>query len=66
MVFENLTDKLIIRENDSLIMRYPQLNDFNKYLEKFYNKYGEEEIKYVKHFWFYDDVKDKIKPTDFQ
>jgi hypothetical protein len=66
MFFEDLTDKLIERENNKIVMKYPKLNDFNKYLEDFYNKNGEEKITYVKHFWFYDDVKNKEKPTDFE
>lgn len=43
------------------------LNEFNKYLENFYNtdKKGEkfeEKLNYIKHYFYYDDVKDRVEP----
>jgi len=38
------------------------LNEFNLYLENFYNKNWEEKINYIKHYFFYNNVKNKIEP----
>lgn len=40
-----------------------KLNDFNKKLEEFYNVQGEESIKYISHFFYFNDVKDKVEPA---
>lgn len=37
------------------------LNEFNKYLENFYNQ-EEEKLKFLKHYFYYDDVKNKREP----
>ena len=38
------------------------LNEFNLFLENFYNKKWEEKINYIKHYFYYDDVKNKKQP----
>lgn len=38
------------------------LNEFNTYLEHFFNHDWEEKINYIKHFFYYDDVKNKKAP----
>jgi len=38
------------------------LNEFNGFLENFYNKYWEEDLKYIKHYFYYNDVKDRKEP----
>lgn len=38
------------------------LNEFNKFLEDFYNKEPKEELRYLKHFFYYNDVKDRKEP----
>jgi len=43
------------------------LNEFNLFLEKFFNNWDNEDkfvekINYIKHFFYYDDVKDKKTP----
>ena len=39
------------------------LNDFNAFLEWFYNKNGEEKISYLPHYFYYNDVKNRKKPV---
>ncbi|MDD3302769.1 MAG: lysophospholipid acyltransferase family protein [Candidatus Gracilibacteria bacterium] len=39
------------------------LNDFNKYLENFYNQKPDETLRYIKHYFYFDDVKDKKEPA---
>lgn len=51
---------------DILELRKNDLNTFNKYLEDFYNienweRYIEQ-AKYIKHYFYLDDVKDKKEP----
>ena len=36
--------------------------EFNRYLENFYNKNWEEKVKFIKHYWFYNNVKNKKEP----
>ena len=38
------------------------LNEFNKFLEDFYNKLPKEELKFIKHYFYYNDVKDRKEP----
>lgn len=38
------------------------LNSFNKYLEDFYNEAVEEKALFIKHFFYYNDVKNKVEP----
>lgn len=38
------------------------LNEFNSYLEHFYNEDWEEKINYIKHYFYFNDVKNKIEP----
>lgn len=38
------------------------LNEFNKYLEDFYNKNWEQKISYQKHYFYYNDVKNRETP----
>lgn len=56
----------VVMEIEDLTKQIKSLDDLgeqNKYLEKFYNKYWEEEIFYLKHYFFYDDIQGKTKPT---
>lgn len=39
------------------------LNDFNKYLEDFYNKNWEEKPEYVRHYFFFNDTKNTREPA---
>ncbi len=39
------------------------LNEFNKFLEDFYNVEPLEELRYIPHYFFYNDVKDKKEPS---
>ena len=47
--------------------REGNLNVFNKFLEDFYNiqnnEFYEEKIKYIKHYFYFDDVKDRVEPN---
>jgi len=52
---EDITDQINLYKNMSLW-------EFNKYLESFYNKNWEEKITYIKHYFFYNDVKSKKEP----
>lgn len=63
---EDVTKHLMEKSWDEFKLKHSNLNDLNKYLENFYNKHWEEEIVYKKHFWFYDDVKNKVKPTNIE
>lgn len=38
------------------------INDFNQELQDFYNKDWEEEIVYLKHYFYFDDIKNKKIP----
>jgi len=38
------------------------LNEFNWFLENFYNKNWEEKVNFIKHYFYHDDVKDKKEP----
>jgi len=42
--------------------RKKTLNEFNIFLETFYNKDGEEKISYLPHYFYYNDVKGRKKP----
>lgn len=42
------------------------LNEFNQTLEDFYNKDGKEEINYYKHYFYYNDCKNKKRPEVIQ
>ncbi|PID87678.1 hypothetical protein CSB07_00300 [Candidatus Gracilibacteria bacterium] len=44
------------------IQKKMNLSEFNKFLEKFYNKDGKQKLKFVKHYFFYNDVKNKKEP----
>lgn len=52
---EDISSQINLYKNMSLL-------EFNKYLENFYNKNWEEKINYIKHYFFYNNVKNKIKP----
>lgn len=52
---KDITDKVNLYKKMSL-------NEFNWFLESFYNKYGEEKINYKKHYFYYNDVKNRKKP----
>ncbi|MCD5380335.1 1-acyl-sn-glycerol-3-phosphate acyltransferase [Candidatus Gracilibacteria bacterium] len=52
---EDITEQINTYKNMSL-------NEFNGFLENFYNKDGEEEINYIKHYFYFDDVKDREEP----
>ena len=52
---EDITEQINLYKNMSLL-------EFNKYLENFYNKYWEEKINYIKHYWFYNNVKNRKEP----
>lgn len=49
-----------------LDLRKNNLNEFNKYLENFYNsenwKKYEEPVRYIKHYFYLDDIKEKKEP----
>ena len=47
---EDITEQINLYKNMSLW-------EFNKYLESFYNKNWEEKVNYIKHYFFYNDVK---------
>ena len=47
---------------DIKIYKEKSLNEFNVYLEEFYNKDWVEEINYIKHYFYFDDVKDRKQP----
>lgn len=38
------------------------LNEFNKALEDFYNQKPTEQLKYIKHYFYYNDIKNHKKP----
>ena len=48
--------------NDINFYKNKCLNEFNWYLEKFYNNTEEEKINYIKHYFYYDDVKNRKEP----
>ena len=52
---EDITKQINLYKNMSLW-------EFNKYLENFYNKWGEEKINYIKHYFYFNDVKNKKAP----
>jgi len=52
---EDITEQINLYKNMSLW-------EFNKYLENFYNKNWEEKVKFIKHYWFYNNVKNKKEP----
>lgn len=52
----NLTDE--IKQN----AEQKDLNAFNKFLEDFYNQWWEEQIRYLRHYFYRDDVKDRKEP----
>lgn len=52
---EDITSDINIYKNKSL-------NDFNSFLENFYNKDWEEKINYIKHYFYYDDIKYRVAP----
>lgn len=40
------------------------LNEFNQFLQDFYNQPPEEKLRYIKHFFYYNDVKEKTLPKN--
>jgi acyl-CoA synthetase (AMP-forming)/AMP-acid ligase II/acyl carrier protein len=54
--------KIEIQNLTKELKNIKDLNDFNKYLEDFYNKDWVEEVRYLKHFFYFDDVKWKKIP----
>ena len=56
--------KIELEDISSQINLYKNMGlwEFNKFLENFYNKNWEEKINYIKHYFFYNNVKNKIKP----
>lgn len=44
------------------INKEKNLNDFNTFLEEFYNRDPKEELKFLRHYFYFDDVKDKKLP----
>lgn len=54
---ENITD-----EAKKHINKY-NLNQFNKYLEDKYNQNWEEELLYLKHYFYYNNTKDRKLPS---
>ncbi len=41
------------------------LDDFNKFLESFYNKNGEEKVRYIKHFFFAPKLKKQLPKQQY-
>ena len=52
---EDITKELKQKSNSNL-------EEFNKYLESFYNQQGTEKLRYIKHFFYYNNVKNKKLP----
>jgi len=56
---EDITSEVLQRKNDTL-------DNFNAYLESFYNtqdtKPYEEPMRYIPHYFYYDDVKHRAVP----
>jgi hypothetical protein len=51
----DITDQILTYKNMSL-------NEFNSFLENFYNQNKKENVKFIPHYWFYNDVKGKKEP----
>jgi hypothetical protein len=54
--------KIEIVNYSKKLKKIKDLNIFNQTLEDFYNKDGEEQIVYKKHFFYFDDTKNKLPP----
>ncbi len=54
--------ELVDITKESLECAKEWLNQLNAYLENFYNHHWEESLTYIPHYFFYDDVKNKIPP----
>jgi long-chain-fatty-acid--[acyl-carrier-protein] ligase len=42
--------------------RLKSLNEFNKFLEDFYNIKPKEKLRFIKHYFYYNDVINKKEP----
>jgi long-chain-fatty-acid--[acyl-carrier-protein] ligase len=54
--------KIEIQNYTQQLKSVKDINIFNQTLENFYNKDGEEIIKYKKHFLYFDNIKTKKEP----
>ncbi|MBS8122166.1 AMP-binding protein [Candidatus Vampirococcus lugosii] len=56
--------KIEIENYTNILKNTKNINDYNQKLEEFYNKDGEEKVNYKKHFFYFNNTKNKELPLN--